>query len=378
MLRDTSFLLFAVKVAITLVVFYNHLRVQAFVTTTSSSLSSTSHKPLFAGGMGMGMGTTKSKKKKGGKNKSKNKSKAFSSSSRASSSSSSSSPFDINASVIRLEKKYDELTLNAAKELQKEEEEEDYSSYSSSTTMLTSEYVVAVRASSKRGSVLDWVPVAQLCLKRPESEYHEGASDEMVQAAISAYCRELSHLAAVGAPIFSTIARNEIQYSVESVDSFSKFVYDDVVEGKSKKNPNEAMTKAEARKELGLLKDGDDAASANDVTKSDIKQAYRKLSFKLHPDRFEGTKEECDKARSQFERVQLAYTTLSSGVRGEEGISWYESLGGRERTGFVGPVNLLPLKAAEEHMSRHKAEGALCGLDPNLVQSFIARHSRSA
>jgi len=289
---------------------------------------------------------------------------------------SSSTPFDVSASLIRLEKKYDELLLNVAKELKKEEEDsESYSSWSSGEVeMMTSEYVIAARASSQKGSVPDWVPIAQLCLKRPESESHEGASDAMVQTAISVYCRELSHLAAVGAPVFSTIARNDIQYSAESVDSFHKFVYDEVIEGKAAKNPDQAMTKAEARKTLGLLNDG---ADASEITKSDIKQAYRKLSFELHPDRFEGTPDECKEATNQFGRVNLAYDTLSSGVR-EEGVSWYESLGGKERTGFEGPVNLLPLGAAQETMTRHKAEGALCGLDKDMVQSFVARHLRSA
>jgi len=360
------------------IVFYSHFKAKAFV--TNSNFPSSPSKPrshtstkspgqfkcndpnksnaLFAG---MGMGATKSKKGR----KNKNKSKA-----------SSSTQFDVSASLIRLEKKYDELMLDVAKELKKEEEEaESYSSYrSGEIEMITSEYVIAARASSRKGSIPDWVPIAQLCLKRPETEYTEGASDAMVQTAISVYCRELSHLAAIGAPVFSTIARNDLQYSVESVDSFHKFVYDDVVEGKATKNSDQTMTKAEARETLGLLKD---CENISDITKSDIKQAYRKLSFELHPDRFKGTPEECKEATNQFGRVKLAYDTLSSGVR-EEGKSWYESLGGKERTGFVGPVNLLPIGAAQETMNRHKAEGALCGLDPEMVQTFVARHLRSA
>jgi hypothetical protein len=381
MIRNTSFVFFAVKATVVFVLFYNHFRAKAFVpTTVSPSSPSRSASPtiptsprndniLFAG-MGM-RGATKSKKKGGKNNKDKSKSMG------KATSSASTTKFDVNASLLRLEKKYDDLLLGVAKELKKEEKDADsYSSWSSGEIeMMTSEYVIAARASSQKGSVPDWVPIAQLCLKRPETTYHEGASDEMVQTAISVYCRELSHLAAVGAKVFSTIARNDLQYSVESVDSFHKFVYGDVVEGKAKKSPDQAMTKAEARKTLGLvLNDNDDAS---EITKSDIKQAYRKLSFQLHPDRFEGTPEECKEATNQFGRVNLAYDTLSSGVR-EEGVSWYESLGGKERTGFVGPVNLLPLGAAQETMTRHKAEGALCGLDPTMVQSFVARHLRSA
>jgi hypothetical protein len=376
MIHNSSFFFFAVKATVVFVLFYNHFKAKAFVTTTvspssrsrtqtistipeSSCIGNNNDKPLFAG-MGMGMAPTKSKKKKGKKSKGKGKA-------------SSSTPFDVNASLIRLEKKYDELMLGVAKDLKREEEEaESYSSWSSGEIeMMTSEYVIAARASSKKSSVPDWVPIAQLCLKRPETEYHEGASDAMVRTAVSVYCRELFRLAAQGAPVFSTIARNDLQYSVESVDSFQKFVYDDVVEGNANKNPDQAMTKTEARKTLGLLED------VSEITKSDIKQAYRKLSFELHPDRFEGTPEECEEATRQFGRVKLAYDTLSSGVR-EEGVSWYESLGGKERTGFVGPVKLMPLGEAQESMTRRKAQGALCGLDPTMVQSFVARQLRSA
>lgn len=140
------------------------------------------------------------------------------------------------------------------------------------------------------------------------------------------------------------------------------------------------MTKNEARILLGLIKNDSATSSTGteEITKSDIKQAYRKKAFALHPDRFEGTPEECIEARNEFGRVKLAYDTLSSGVRGEEGISWYESLGGRERTEFVGPINLLPLRVAQEHMTRHNTEGACLPLDPAMVQSFVARHLRSS
>jgi hypothetical protein len=173
--------------------------------------------------------------------------------------------------------------------------------------------------------------------------------------------------------VFATIARNELQYSVEPVDSFHKFVYDEVIEGKANQNKDETMGKVEARTVLGLAS----SSKNNEISKADIKQAYRKLSFELHPDRFDGTPEQCEEAATRFSRVQIAYETLSSGVRGQEGVSWYESLGGRARTEFVGPVNLIPLDAAQEHMARHTAEGALVGFDRGLVQSFVARHLRS-
>ncbi|OEU06128.1 hypothetical protein FRACYDRAFT_256230 [Fragilariopsis cylindrus CCMP1102] len=103
----------------------------------------------------MGMGTKTSSKKKNKKGGKKSNSKAFSSTS--SSSSSSKSPFNVNASLLRMEKKYDEIMLSLAKEQQKSEEEAElYSASFSTSTMMTSEYIVAARG----GSVSDWVPIA--------------------------------------------------------------------------------------------------------------------------------------------------------------------------------------------------------------------------
>jgi hypothetical protein len=395
-----AFLFFIMKVAVTFVIFWNHFKVHALVQNTANLpriscksplqafdfVGKGGSRPLFAsssgrgmgggGGAGMGMGgsssaTTKSKKQSGSKNKNLNKV-----------SSTGTTPFDVNASLLRMGKKYDELTREAAKKIQNDDDDDDNnrSSTTGSVEMLTSEYVIAARASSKKAILPDWVPIAQLCLKRPESEYHEGAADAMVQMAISVCCRELSHVAASGAPVFATIARNELQYSVESIDSFHKFVYDDVMKGKSKQNTDDSMTKAIARQTLGLIAaDGETTSSAAEISKTDIKQAYRKLSFELHPDRFVGTAEECEDAKVRFGKVQLAYETLTSGVRASEGggLSWYESLGGRARTGFVGPIQLVSLSAAQEHLQRHGAETAIAGLDPTMVQSFVARNLRS-
>lgn len=321
-------------------------------------------------GMGGPVGGATKSKKKGAKGQNSNNSKI------------STTPFDVNASLLRMEKKYDELNRELAKQLLKEGDDgdDDVGAASKNDEMMISEYVIAARAASSKRSVLpDWVPIAQLCLKRPESEYHEGAADAMVRTAISTCCRELSHVAVVGAPVFATVARNEIQYSVESVGSFRKFVYDDVMEGNARQNPDETMTKATARQSLGLVADTPEGGSATaDITRADIKQAYRKLSFELHPDRFVGTPEECEAAKERFGKVQLAYETLTSGVRsGDGGMSWYESLGGRARTGFVGPVELMPVAAAQEHLQRHNAEIAIASLDPSLIQSFVARNLRS-
>mmetsp|Transcript_14190 Transcript_14190/g.34193 ORF Transcript_14190/g.34193 Transcript_14190/m.34193 type:complete len:456 (-) Transcript_14190:1394-2761(-) len=377
---DTSFLLFLAKVVVTAVVFWSHFSTALVFNgptnpATSRSLtgvslpSRASPITLYAGfgNTATSTSTKKSKKKKNGNSK------------KTSTAATSTTPFDVTSSLVRLEKKFDELQRTAAKQLQESEEEADddfaylNSSKSFDDGFLTSEYIIAARAASRSGMIPDWVPIAQMCLRRPESQYVDGAADPLVQMAVSAYCRELSHVAGNSAPVFSTLARNDIQYSVESVDSFYKHVYDEVIDGQAKKKETDSgMTKSEARSIFKL-----DSENADTIDKAAIKQAYRKLSFELHPDRFEGTEEECDNARIEFSRVQMAYETLTSGVRGDT-ISWYESLGGRARTGFVGPIQLLPLQTASEHLDLHKAEGGLFGLDPALTQSFVARNLRSA
>ncbi len=268
--------------------------------------------------------------------------------------------FDVSASMLRLEKRYDELMSAATKQMAKEYEEEDNNG---KEEKITSEYIVAARSIGKSGGVKDWIPFAQFCVARPESEYDN--AEVVIQAAVSAYCRELSHIAAFGAPVFSTVARSDLQYGIEPIESFHKHVYESVIEGVKEQD----MTKTKAREVLGL--------EQNESEKANIKQAYRKLSFELHPDRFDGSQEEQETAADRFGQVKLAYEILSSGVR-QEGVSWYESLGGRGRTGFMGPIDLLPLSIAQEQMARRNAEGAIVGLEKELIQTFVARNLRSS
>jgi hypothetical protein len=313
--------------------------------------------PAKKNGMGKVSGMGSSKTKKGGKAK-------------------SSSSFDVSSALLRSEKRYDELMLASNKLLArdaKDDEDPRWASVKEGTQdddIMTSEYIVAVRA-LKTSGCSDWVPVAQLCVARPSQEYQDGTSDEAVKAAVSANCRELGFAATLGAPKFSTCARSDLQYSVETKDSFFKFVYEAVIEGgakKAKQNPEQSMTKAQAREALGLDSDNND--------KSEIKKSYRNLAFQLHPDRFEGTEEESEAAALRFDRVKLAYETMASGVR-EEGGSWYQSLGGRARTEFVGPLDLLQLATATEYVETKKIASAVIGLDRDLVQGFVARNLRS-
>jgi hypothetical protein len=288
---------------------------------------------------------------------------------------SASTPFNVNASLARLEKKYDELTkANNVKTLKKDNDDDDgeddtmSSSSSSLDDVVTTEYVVAARAP---GHVADWVPIAQFCVARTASQAatSDGAADPLLRAAVSYHCRELSHVATLGSRVFQSVPRNLLQYAVETLDSFHKHVYEPAVQGKNDDvNNDNVMTKQEARLVLNLVNgDGDD--------KSEIKRSYRALSFEWHPDRFVGTErspQEIADAVERYSRIKLAYDTLNSGVR-DVGKSWYQSLGGKARTDFIGPLQLLPLDAAKQLLEADGVATALSGMCPKIVQGFVAR-----
>lgn len=304
----------------------------------------TSLATLHAAGMGMAVTANKKKNKNGKNNKVK------------------STPFNANASLMRLEKKYEDLSKANAKAIHEDNDE-----------IVTSEYVICARSTATT-AISDWVPVAQLCTAQPlaHAEASDGAADANLQALVSQYCREIYEAATLGAPVFKSIPRNTIQYSIESLDSFHKHVYEAIVEGNSEKDETQVMTKADARTVLKLDADMNDMAV--------IKKAYRTLSFEFHPDRIDAdsSKEQVQSASDDYARVKLAYETLSSGIRSSNGASWYESLGGRARTDFVGPLELLSLDKAKQFLcSSSHLDSAIVGLDPEMVQTFVVRNQVS-
>lgn len=316
--------------------------VTGFIPTTTTS-SRRTQIPLQAAGMGMAVApSTKRSKKNGKKSKSKPK---------------TSTPFNANASLLRLEKKYDELSKQNAKAIQDDVD-----------SIVTSEYVIAAR-SVDTTFMADWVPVAQMCLARPlqDAETSDGIQDESVLAAVSYYCREIYEAATLGSPLLKSCSRNTLQYSVEPLDSFHKYVYETVVDDtNANKNEHEIMTKSQAKSVLKLKDDESDPAV--------IKKAYRTMSFEFHPDRLVGESDDKVQSASQeYARVKLAYDALTSGVR--TSASWYESLGGRARTDFRGPLTLLSLNDAKTFLSSQpELNSAVVGLDPEMVQTFVVRN----
>ena len=198
--------------------------VTGFIPTTTTS-SRRTQIPLQAAGMGMAVAPNTKRNKKNGK-KSKSKSKT-------------STPFNANASLLRLEKKYDELSKQNAKAIQDDVD-----------SIVTSEYVIAARAVDTT-FMADWVPVAQMCLARPlqDAETSDGIQDESVLAAVSYYCREIYEAATLGSPLLKSCSRNTLQYSVEPLDSFHKYVYETVVDDtNANKNEHEYHDEKSSKK----------------------------------------------------------------------------------------------------------------------------------
>jgi len=132
------------------------------------------------------------------------------------------------------------------------------------------------------------------------------------------------------------------------------------------------MTTDQARKVLQITE--------SNLSLREIKQIYRKRSFECHPDRlsasrgYELTEAEKSIQGEEFSKIKLAYETLlESGAVRKSGSSWYESLGGRSRTDFVGPIDLIPLASAKTELAISCVDSAVVGLEPEMVQSFVAR-----
>jgi len=151
--------------------------------------------------------------------------------------------------------------------------------------------------------------------------------------------------------VLGTACRTSIQYSAEDVSSWQKFVYDDIIEQQSIEG---TMSRSEARSileisEVSKISNFNECsfsykyASIQSPNRNDdraeIKKAWRKKSFEYHPDRFVGIEnsEDAQAAPSKLEAVNLAYETLSSGLKSSS-YGWYESLGGKQRTEFCGPI----------------------------------------
>lgn len=316
--------------------------VRATATTSSS---------VWAAGMGISVNASKNKKN-GGKTVNKKKTTPV--------------VIDIKASLLRHEKLYDQLLVKAATRNNEgdddEDEDESTTADNNNQQLSTTEYVVAVRDKTRK-NLDDWIPFGHLVLCSNTME--EKLEQQMKQACVTLYCRELAMLAEKGAKALSLVARQDMEYSLEPIDSFQKHVYDVVVATKDKD-----MTVQQAL-EIMQIQDTD----MQELDMSTVKRQYRRLAFEHHPDRHD-LEEDKAMAGQRYDQLQQAFERLTqSGTIRKQGSSWYESLGGRARTDFSA-VQLISASDAQRIIDTavniHQGS-AVTGMDPEIVQAFIAR-----
>lgn len=264
-------------------------------------------------------------------------------------------PFDASAALKRLEKQYEQLQQRAAKQYDNNDNGEE-------NPHIFTEFMITARAvPSPSAATADWVPVAQLCLWSPHTA--------PTAAALSLHCREVSYAATLGARIFTSIPRTNLQYALEPIDSFYKYVYEPVMAQEGSSSTTPVMSKDQARGILGL---DDDVPTNNQLDRATIKQAYRRKSFEYHPDRHRDSDDaRQEHAAMEYAQIQMAYDALTSGI----GASWYATLGGRERTDFAPVENLLSRTEASTVLGN--VQSAIASIDPEIVQTFVARNQQA-
>lgn len=222
-----------------------------------------------------------------------------------------------------------------------------------------------MRSAGSEGEFSDWIPVALLNLACGSS-----APDptSLVPSALGACIKEVLECGCQAIPSLRKVGRETLEYSYEPVDSFETHVYTGL-EGRKER-------RVEAAKTLGI----EQGASA-----AEVKKAHRKLMQALHPDSFIGDEEGAEAAKERMLEVQDAYAELGGGQGAGSG-SFYESIGGKARVSFSGPLAkevLAPLgRPRVEQTTAYEEGGWRAGVMPmatDITREFITRNlARSA
>ena len=228
------------------------------------------------------------------------------------------------------------------------------------------------------------VPIAQLAILTSSTSTPTESSTSLSQA-VSVNRRELKFCAETAAKgAFGSVDAQDLEYAIEPINDFFEYVHDAVFERKDKPvEEGGVMDRGLARTTLGL-EGGEDAAA--------VKKAYRKMTMKYHPDRFVGsTDAEKEEGTVLFNAAVKAYEALTSGgAEHTASGSWYESLGMKSgRTEFKKIEPTLPVaepvkpagegeEGEEEKVVEFEWQAAVRGLDPEVVNFFVARGSTNA
>mmetsp|Transcript_22918 Transcript_22918/g.52500 ORF Transcript_22918/g.52500 Transcript_22918/m.52500 type:complete len:369 (-) Transcript_22918:159-1265(-) len=325
------------------------------------TLNMVSAPPKTKKGMGKGMGMGVGVGKKVSKNQ-KNKQKVV---------------FDAASAYLRSEKNYDEYLVEC---------ENSATDGDGVPALIAREYMVTARFVGSKSlpgasSLHDWTPAAHLIVA--SSTDSPSDPEAAAERSVSSMCREIHHALVVGNPSVASLPRSEIQYAFEPLQDFFDHVYEAVIadenNGGTSDEDERPMLKSEARSILGLEADADAAA---------LKSAYRKLTLKCHPDRFAGedvSEQEAKEAAVLFHSAQRAYDSLGAGTSGDGAAgssSWFESLGGRARTNFSGPLSLSKIgePGAMENLPFNLGgyKTSISAVTPEVTMMFVARNQAAA
>lgn len=223
----------------------------------------------------------------------------------------------------------------------------------------------------------DWVPVCQLCIL-------DGKDNDMDEAFIAqcaaTYAKEVHYALTTQIPSLAKVAAPLLEYAAEPMPSFEKYVYPLFDPSFKEKESGGTMGKKEA---TAILFPGDDAEAQGAADAGTIKRAHRKMSMKFHPDAGAGLDaSEVEANAVLFRLVQEAYSVLGAETH-SQGMSWYEAVGGTERSDFTGSLPLGDLKigaVAEGAQKGHAAGGgcwsqAVQALDPDIPNFFATRNA---
>lgn len=247
------------------------------------------------------------------------------------------------------------------------------------------DYVVCARAIQRNGSssgvLRDWIPAAYLAfISRSNEEVDKPLCERIVTSvAKEAWLRLCGSLPSLK----GVISAADVEYAVEPLEDFMKYVYTQVDSTSS----STVLPLSNARKLLGL----DEDWKSDDIKA--LKQRHRALVKTCHPDAFPDD----PAATERFREVQDAYRLLmdASHQSWTGSDSWFASLGGQERRAFSGALklgSLTPLN--DEDMSldvedtmavaqtiitrRVEFQAATCPFDPDIIQAFAMRSVLSA
>ncbi|GMI54094.1 hypothetical protein ScalyP_jg4511 [Parmales sp. scaly parma] len=279
------------------------------------------------------------------------------------------SPLDLKAALQKSEILYDEYELQGGREAHTEVDDETGIT-TNSNPLRFREFVLATKSTAKNApaTLKDWIPISYLCILSPVPGGDQPDVLDLSSPVVTNAVRTHRLAAVFGAEnsvdsFLSGASRQNLIFAIEPIDDYQKFVHDKLVKpkGSGTEDATQDMTRKVAREILGVTEIPD--LDSEDGAKT-LKNKYRKLSMKYHPD----SNPDSDATADLFNRVKVAYEVLSINTVG------YENLGGKERNNFK-VVELGGGKNNQDAIFESKHKSAILPMMSDNIKFFMARNS---